>query len=236
VFESVDPREPELGPGAALSGAALLLLGAVLAAALLLVPDAPAATAAAAAAGLRESAITSPVNAVLLEFRALDTLLEKAVLLVAVAGLWALLPAAPPHARPANFTTAHAVEPPLVLLLKILAPLLVLTAIHLLWLGAEASGGAFQAGTVLAAIGILMALARMLTLPGWSAGPARVALTVGFLLFWGLGLAMLAVTGGFLDWPAVGGKALVITVEIGLVVSVAAALFLLACGLPDPAA
>ena len=62
-------------------------------AALVLLPAGPAPTLApAAAAHLPELDVGNPVTAVLLAYRALDTLLEKVVLLLALVGVWSLAP------------------------------------------------------------------------------------------------------------------------------------------------
>ncbi|MGB5569784.1 MAG: DUF4040 domain-containing protein, partial [Sedimenticolaceae bacterium] len=75
--------------------------------------------------------VSNPVTAVLLNFRAYDTLLELAVLLAAVLGITALGPARPPY-RAAGALFGG--------LVRWLVPLLILTAGYLLWAGAHAPG------------------------------------------------------------------------------------------------
>ena len=99
------------------------------------------------AANLADSGVTNPVTAVLLNFRAYDTLLELAVLLAALLGIFALGPARP------GFKEGG---PVLDGLIRWLVPLLVVTGGYLLWVGAHAPGGAFQAGALLAAAAVLM--------------------------------------------------------------------------------
>jgi multisubunit Na+/H+ antiporter MnhB subunit len=87
---------------------------------------------------LVNSGVTHPVTAVLLNYRGYDTLLEIAVLLLALLAILAVVgdaPAAPPRA-------AH---PVLQTLARLAAPLMVVVAVYLLWAGAFRPGGAFQA-------------------------------------------------------------------------------------------
>jgi hypothetical protein len=83
------------------------------------------------------------VTAVLLNFRGYDTLLEIAVLTSALVGVWALGPA--PRIKE---TTP---SPVLLGMNSVLIPLAPMICAYLLWAGARAPGGAFQAGAVLAA-------------------------------------------------------------------------------------
>ena len=95
------------------------------------------------AANLVDSGVTNPVTAVLLNFRAYDTLLELAVLLAALLGIFALGPARP------GFKEGG---PVLDGLIRWLVPLLIVTGGYLLWVGAHAPGGAFQAAALLATV------------------------------------------------------------------------------------
>ena len=97
-------------------------------------------------ANLADSGVSNPVTAVLLNFRAYDTLLELAVLLTAVLGILALGKARPGY---------QPVGPVFDGLARWLVPVLILMAAYLLWAGAHAPGGAFQAGATLAAAGVL---------------------------------------------------------------------------------
>lgn len=233
MFRPVDPPEPRFGPVEALTGGACLALFGLLAWAALALPTAPVGLGEAVAERLPESGLGNAVNAVLLNFRAFDTLLEKAVLLLALVGLWALAPGVPWRVPPGNFLTEAPPEPQLVLLLKVLVPLSLLAALYLLWLGADAPGGAFQAGTVIAAVAILLVLGRIL--PSSSHGGAwpRVGAMAGFLLFAGIGLACLPLGRAFLDFPPAIAKPLILAIEAGITLSVAVTLFLLAGGLPS---
>lgn len=165
-----------------LTAALVLAAGLGLADAVLALPRLPVGLRAAVDATLADSGVTHPVTAVLLNFRAYDTLLEIAVLLLALTATWSLhaeLPAAP--------------EPPIgpvqEMLVRALLPLMLLIAGHLLWVGSKAPGGAFQAGAVLAAGGVLLRLS-LRPLPAWH-HPARyrAIATLGLVVFIAVGVA-----------------------------------------------
>lgn len=164
------------------------------------------------AANLDESGVAHPVTAVLLNFRGYDTLLEVAVLLLALLGVLAL---APP-ARGREPALAH---PVLLTLARLLAPLMLLVAGYLLWTGAHAPGGAFQAGAVLAAAGVLLRLAGLL--PAW-AQPNRLlraGLALGLAVFVAVAAAAL-VEGSLLQYPPALASALILLIEAGLTLSI----------------
>lgn len=196
-------------------------LAAGLCLAMLGLPPAAVDLPAQVAGHLAASGVDHPVTAVLLNFRAYDTLLEVAVLLAALLGLLAVagrrtLPVA-------------AGNPVLRSLARHLVPFMVLAAIYLLWAGSHRPGGAFQAGAVLAAAAVLLHLAGLL--PAW-ATPGRwlrLGLAGGFLVF--LGVA--AASDTLLAYPPAWAGALILLIETGLTVSlglVLAGLFLLLSG------
>ncbi|MHB1061198.1 MAG: MnhB domain-containing protein [Thiobacillus sp.] len=165
-------------------------------------------------ANLDVSGVAHPVTAVLLNFRGYDTLLEVAVLLLALLGVFALSRHASGHAHPA--APAH---PVLQTLARLLAPLMVLVAGYLLWIGAYAPGGAFQAGAVLAAAGVMLRLAGLL--PAW-AQPGRLlrgGLALGLLVFLAVAVAGLP-QGELLHYPPVLASPLILLVEAGLTLSI----------------
>jgi multisubunit Na+/H+ antiporter MnhB subunit len=164
------------------------------------------------AAKIAESGVEHPVTAVLLNFRGYDTLLEVAVLLLALLGVLAL---AQPHAARA----AAPAHPLLQTLARLLAPLMVLVAGYLLWVGAIAPGGAFQAGAVLGAAGVLLRLAGLL--PTWAA-PGRLlrgGLALGLLVFVAVALAVLG-QGSLLQYPQALAGGLILLIEAGLTLSI----------------
>lgn len=170
----------------------------------------------------RVGGVESPVTAVLMSFRAYDTLLELVVLLTAYSGL---------RARDMPLELASdAVSPVLDILIKLLAPFLVLFAGYLLWAGSSSHGGAFQAGAVLAAAGLLAALSgrRPVVRVGWLA--ARTAIALGPLVFASVGVAAMLAGGALLEFPPRLSKLLTIVVESAATISIGAALIALFVG------
>lgn len=210
-------REAGLRPlPAALSlGVAGLLLWAVLR------PGSGAGLGGAVSDRLDESGVENPVTAVLLNFRAYDTLLEVLVLFAAIALVGALAGGAAPAPRGLGRIFRG--------FLRLAGPPLVVVAGYLLWIGASAPGGAFQAGAVLAAAGILVALDGGGTrLPR---GAGRLAATLGVA---GFGLAALlgwALGGAVLQYPAGAAKAWIVAIEVLVAISTAITLAGLVHGL-----
>lgn len=171
-----------------------------------------------------ETGVEHPVTAVLLAFRAYDTLLEIAVLFVAVVLVGALRPPGRPRvARPVV----------LVPFVRRLMPVLVVVAGWLLFAGSSLPGGAFQAGAVL---GAALVLARLVGLVPASGPVLGVGGTVGLLAFLALAAAGLAL-GGWLVLPTGAAGWLIVALETVLAVSigVSLALFVEAVGEAHPA-
>ncbi len=149
--------------------------------------------------------LANPVTAVLLDFRAYDTLLEMAVLWLAVLGVRGL-GAVPP---------GHAASPGAVLdlLPRLLVPVLVVVAGYLLWVGSMAPGGAFQAGSVLGAAGVLLLLAGSGLPHGWRGRRARLAMVAGLIVFIGTAWGTLLANGRMLAYPSGWTKALILFIE-----------------------
>ncbi|WP_462380942.1 hydrogenase subunit MbhD domain-containing protein [Pseudomonas sp. Marseille-QA0892] len=170
---------------------------------------------------LDDSGVSHPVTAVLLNYRAWDTLLELGVLLLAVLGARQLGPARFDVARPWPLLRAWS---------QSLAPLLLLASGYLLWSGSSAPGGAFQAGALLAAGVVLLRLAGVLPALRWSYWPLRVLVLIGLLLFVVVALGTAWVGAGWLAYPPGWAKPLIITIELAATVSIAASLSLLVVG------
>jgi multisubunit Na+/H+ antiporter MnhB subunit len=173
------------------------------------------------AAAVREqlalSGVSHPVTAVLLNFRAYDTLLELAVILTAVLGVLALGPAR------ASYRHAGSV---LRSLIRGLVPVLMVTAGYLLWVGAHAPGGAFQAGATLAAVGVLLRLGGddRAGLPATRA--LRWLLVAGVGVFVLVGLLVTVAGLAVLQYPKDWAGALILLIETAATLSIAAALAL----------
>lgn len=164
-------------------------------------------------AHLAESGVSHPVTAVLLNYRSYDTLLEIAVLLLALLAILAVVgdaPVSPPR-------TAH---PVLQTLARLATPLMVVVAVHLLWVGAFRPGGAFQAGAVLAAAAVLLHLVGLA--PGWNMPQLRLRLGLagGFIVFLAVAAALLT-QGALLQYPPDMVGALILLIESGLTISLA---------------
>lgn len=188
------------------------LLGVALAAAMLDLPPHAVRLPDDVAANIAASGVAHPITAVLLNFRGYDTLLEIAVLLLALFGVLALVK---PHATRA----AHPAHPLLQTLARLLAPLMVLVAGYLLWVGASAPGGAFQAGAVLAAAGVLLRLAGLL--PAWAAPGLllRIGLALGLLVFVAVAAAVLG-HATLLTYPPALAGGLILMIEAALTLSI----------------
>lgn len=166
---------------------------------------------------LAASGVSNPVTAVLLNFRAYDTLLELAVLLTAVLGIFALGQANPGY-QPAG--------PVFDSLVRWLVPVLILTSGYLLWVGAHAPGGAFQAGAILAAAGVVLRLAGR-TRIGLSEGfMLRIVMAAGVGLFLLVGLTLLLLGRPFLGYPPAWAGSLILLIETAAMLSIAATLLL----------
>ena len=166
-------------------------------------------------ANLAQSGVAHPVTAVLLNFRGFDTLLEIAVMLVALIAVLASLPTDPLR------TTGHdTTDDMLPAFSRTAVPLMLLGALYLLWAGAFRPGGAFQAGALLAAALALLHLARLM--PAWSApGPLlRGGLVGGFLVFLAVAVALLS-EGALLQYPPAVAGMLILLIESALTVSLA---------------
>jgi multisubunit Na+/H+ antiporter MnhB subunit len=179
-----------------------------------------------------EAGVGNPVTAVLLNFRAYDTLLESIVLLVALVGVWSLaqddrwggVPGLPQHVRPGGVLATFG---------RLLPPLGLLVGLYLVWTGADQPGGAFQGGTVLAATWLLLAMAALARAPRVSHPGLRAALVAGPMLFLAIGVAG-ALLGSFLGFAPAHAKALILAIELTLMLSIAATLALLVLGPPQP--
>jgi multisubunit Na+/H+ antiporter MnhB subunit len=167
-----------------------------------------------------EQPVDNPVTAVLLLFRGYDTLMEMAVLLSAYLGARLALgdsPSLTARSAPASLPLIGA-------LLSIVVPLSVLVSVHLLHAGGDAPGGAFQAGAVLAAAGVLLLLCGRLQAVAEPGPLQRLLLVAGVLSFIGFGsIARLLGEPAFI----LPGVWAIYALESALLVSIALTLALL---------
>lgn len=200
----------------------LAALGLFLARGLFSLPENPPNLVSEVTAHMPASGVTHPLTAVLLNFRGYDTLIEIAVLLLAgVAGL-----AVGGRAeRPARIEFVD--QPPvLVALARLLLPAIVLTGMYVLWIGSYRPGGAFQAGAILGAGGVLLAMAGVLRSVHAGFG-MRLLLGVGTLVF--ASVAGFAIVGGgrMLGYPVEHAGQLILLIEFAATWSIAATLTVL---------
>lgn len=182
----------------------------------------------AVAQNMDASGVEHPVTAVLLNFRAYDTLMEVVVLLAAIVAVWMV-----------ERGTAQAPAPVLGEIYRGFArlalPAIVVIGTYLLWVGAYAPGGAFQGGAVLAAVGLLLLLSRLYRPRPTHRPLARLAFVLGTAAFAGIGL--LVAGGGRLpfEYPAAQAKTLILLIEGMVTISIAVTLAALFHGRePEP--
>jgi multisubunit Na+/H+ antiporter MnhB subunit len=167
-------------------------------------------------ASLAATCVANPVTATLLFFRGYDTMLELAVLLLAVIAIRANRDTVSPLRRTASEIWT--------VMTGLLVPTMILTAGYLLWAGADAAGGAFQAGAVLAAAGVSLLLAGF-EVPRHPYGlSARAGLALGLGIFVSLGIAGTVSGDVFLDDIAGAGDFVLVMLEAAAMVSVGLAL------------
>ncbi len=180
---------------------------------------------------LESTGVKNPVTAVLLAYRALDTLLETVVVLLAMAGVWSL-------AKDSDWSKTplfgYSPEPggPLVLLAKVLIPVGVIFGIYMVWTGSDHPGGKFQGAAILAAMGILGLVAGVTSVPAVTNAKLRWLLVLGPAVFLVVGLMGFLSVGYFLAWPPGLSKAVIVLIEVALTPSLALMLGLLVAGPP----
>jgi multisubunit Na+/H+ antiporter MnhB subunit len=213
------------------TGFCCALVAAGLAGALLLLPTAVPTLAPAVLEYLPLTGLRNPVAGVLFAYRALDTLLEKAVLLLALLGVWSLaandawngIPGLRLYERPNSTLT---------FLAQLLPPVGIVVGVYICWVGANEPGGAFQGGTILAAMWLLVIIARVRGAPSIGQPWLRIGLVLGPAVFLAVGLAGLVWANGFLAYPPGYAKPLIVAIEFALMISIAAVLAMLAAGPP----
>jgi multisubunit Na+/H+ antiporter MnhB subunit len=175
--------------------------------------------------------VGNPITGVLLAFRALDTLLEAIVLVIALIAVWSLAPDGCWGGRPGQ---RHRADPDGVLayLARLLPPIGIVFGIYLFWAGADYPGGKFQSATILAAMWMLVQMAGLGDTPATASRWLRAGVVVGPLVFIAIGLAGLWTAGHFLGYPPDWAKPMIIAVEVGLLPTLVLVLALLMNGAP----
>jgi multisubunit Na+/H+ antiporter MnhB subunit len=225
VEEAEGVRRPGWAASAVLS-LATLGLGAVLLLAVLRLPREPGGLTLRVAEHIPRSGVDHPVTAVLLNFRAFDTWMEVAVLLVAV--LAALVVRRAHDFRDVPVPPTR--DPVLSALPAVVVPSMVLAAGYLLWLGTHAPGGAFQAGAVLASAGVLLLLTGHRTLVDLRGSWLRGALLAGVIAFLLAAVATLLAGGRLLELPPAHAGTVILLIESAVTISIGLTLAALFAG------
>jgi multisubunit Na+/H+ antiporter MnhB subunit len=182
-----------------------------------------------AASPMSQLGLGNPITVVLLAYRAIDTLLEKVVLVLALIGVWALTPepfwgGAPSSLRARESSGA------LTFLAQVLPPVGVVIGLYLIWNGADRPGGTFQGGTVLAAMWLLVMMADLREPPEIRLRKLRLLVVFGPVVFLVAGFAGFWIANGFLSYPPEFAKPIIVVVEAALALSIAVILGLLVAG------
>lgn len=213
--------------------AALLAAGvtAALVACVLALPETTPTLAPQVAGNMAATGVGNPITGVLLAFRALDTLLEAIVLVIALIGVWSLAPENCWGGRPG---LRHHADPNGVLayLARVLPPIGIVIGIYLFWAGADHPGGKFQAATILAAMWMLVQMAGLADTPRSDSGWLRFGLVIGPLVFVAVGAFGIAAASTFLGYPQGWAKPLILLIEVALLPTLTLVLALLMNGPP----
>jgi multisubunit Na+/H+ antiporter MnhB subunit len=169
------------------------------------------------------SGVTNPVTAVLLNFRAYDTLLEIGVLLLVVVGAWSfsMAPSKDPKQK---------FSPVLSAMVRILVPLMILIAGYMLWAGGHAPGGAFQAGAILGAAGVFWLVADPSTGNPKASWVLRLLLVAGFSVFLCTAFMVMLAENNFMQYPSEWAGSLILCIEAAAALSIGATLAALFLG------
>jgi uncharacterized MnhB-related membrane protein len=162
------------------------------------------------AANIAVTEVLNPITAVLLAFRAMDTLLEAIVLLFALIGVWSLAPDRAWGGRPGMLQQAEP-DGMLAFAARVLPPIGIVAGMYIFWVGADAPGGKFQGATILAAMWLLVA------------GP---------LAFIAVGVLGAITAGAFLSYPQGYAKTLILVIEFALMPTLTLILGLMLLGAP----
>jgi multisubunit Na+/H+ antiporter MnhB subunit len=181
---------------------------------------------------IASTGLGNAVTAVLLAFRAIDTLLEAVVLIFALIAVWTLTPdnfwggrPGPKYDTDPNGMLAY--------LARLLPPIGIVVAVYVLWVGADLPGGKFQAGTLLAAMWLLAIMAGLTEAPPIRRRWLRGVLVAGTVVFLAIGFAGVPLAGAFLAYPEGFAKPLIIAIEAASMLSIAFTLALLVLGPPE---
>ncbi len=213
-------------------GGLCAVVGVALAVAVLTLPEPVPSLAPQVAEHLPGLGVANPITGVLMAYRGLDTLLEAVVVVFAVLAVWSMAPDQHWGGVPGRVFPPQE-DGPLSLMARLLPPIGIVIGIYIAWVGADAPGGKFQGGTILAAMWILAWGAGLARFPRVDTPWLRWAVVAGPLTFLLVGLLGFVVADGFLAYPAGFAKPLILLIEVAMTLSVAAGIALLVAGPPE---
>jgi uncharacterized MnhB-related membrane protein len=183
------------------------------------------------AANVAATEVGNPITAVLLAFRAIDTLLEAIVLLFALVGVWSL---APDRAWGGVAGPAQKADPDgmLAYVARVLPPIGIVVGAYIFWVGADHPGGKFQGATILAAMWLLVMMAGLAEAPRIDRRWLRGLVVAGPLAFIAVGVAGGVTAGAFLGYPPGFAKPLILVIEFALMPTLTLILGLMLLGPP----
>ena len=222
-------RGAERSPRSLVRLTSLLLaagIGAALVAAVLELPADAVGMKPALREALPQTGVDHEVTAVLLDFRAFDTWLETAVVLLAVVTVLVIQR----HQHMRILPWELRASPVLKGLVAILTPVVLVFAGYLLWVGTHAPGGAFQAGVLLGAGGVLLELAGIRTVSRLGRLTLRLLLVLGIAGFVASSGALLVGGEALLAWPDARAHVIIVALEAAVAVSVAVSVVSLVVG------
>jgi multisubunit Na+/H+ antiporter MnhB subunit len=206
--------------------ALLVLFLAALTRAYLYPGASPAGLAARVDASLAAGGVGSRVTAVLLNFRAYDTLLECFVLLLGAMVVWSLWrPDGAAGRKPVVGAILASLE-------RLLVPLMIMVGSYLLWAGSDRAGGAFQAGAILGGAGVLLLLDSSPLLKVFPKRGLIPGICLGPLFFLSVGIAAMAWGGNFLEYRSPEAALIIIALEGAAAFSIGLCLAVLFGGRP----
>ena len=214
-----------------LAGLVAVAAGVAVAICVLALPVPPPTLAPDVAANLAATEVGNPITAVLLAFRAVDTLLEAIVLLFALIGVWSL---APDRAWGGAPGTQQQADPNgmLAYAARVLPPIGIVAGMYVFWVGADHPGGKFQGATILAAMWLLVIMAGLAHAPRIDRRWLRWLIVSGPLAFIAVGVAGAVSAGAFLGSPQGFAKPMILVIEFALMPTLTLVLGLMLLGPP----
>jgi uncharacterized MnhB-related membrane protein len=212
-----------------LAGAVSVAVSGALVICVLVLPVPAPTLAPQVAANIAATEVGNPITAVLLAFRALDTLLEAIVLVFALVGVWSLSPDRAWGGIPGPLRQADP-DGMLAYVARVLPPIGVVAGAYVFWVGADHPGGKFQGATILAAMWLLVLMAGLAEAPRIDRRWLRGLIVAGPLAFVAVGVAGAVSAGAFLGYPPGFAKPLILVIEFALMPTLTLVLALMLLG------